>query len=180
MHVNPRGRSGSSWQRWADPALTVLAVELAVAIFVGAPLGLLAPGSGLVLPVLLIGLVITPVLYFSFTTLTTVGYGDVIPMHPLTRGLSNLEAVVGQLLPATLIARMVTLELAGRPPAAGAVRVPGFWDLQGDRMTAPRAGWVWVPGRWLTPPFRGAQWNPAHWGWADGWWSWIPGHWQKR
>jgi len=71
-------------------------------------------------------------------------------------------------------------ETVGRPPAAGAVRVPGFWDLQGDRMTAPRAGWVWVPGRWLTPPFRGAQWNPAHWGFADGWWSWIPGHWQKR
>jgi hypothetical protein len=35
-------------------------------------------------------------------------------MHPLTRGLSNLEAVIGQLFPATLIARMVTLELAGR------------------------------------------------------------------
>jgi hypothetical protein len=53
-------------------------------------------------------------IYFSFATLTTVGYGDVIPMHPLSRGLSNLEAVIGQLFPATVIARMVTLELAGR------------------------------------------------------------------
>jgi hypothetical protein len=59
--------------------------------------------------------VIAHVLYFSFTTLTSVGYGDVIPMHPLTRGLSNLEAVIGQLFPATLIARMVTLHLTGRP-----------------------------------------------------------------
>jgi voltage-gated potassium channel Kch len=53
-------------------------------------------------------------LYFSFVTLTTAGYGDVIPMHPLTRGLSTLEAVIGQLFPATLIARVVTLGLTGR------------------------------------------------------------------
>jgi hypothetical protein len=59
--------------------------------------------------------VIAHVLYFSFATLTSVGYGDVSPMHPLTRGLSNLEAVIGQLFPATVIARMVTLELAGWP-----------------------------------------------------------------
>jgi voltage-gated potassium channel Kch len=58
--------------------------------------------------------VIAHALYFSFVTLTTAGYGDVTPLHPLTRGLSNLEAVIGQLFPATLIARMVTLELAGR------------------------------------------------------------------
>ena len=233
MHTNARDRSGSWQQRWADPALTVLAIELAVAIFILAPLGVLAPRSGPVLPLLLIAFVATPVLfaavlvastngaamaavfvaialivtgmvfglhrpsvlvtylhtigalimgcaliwvvaravfapgrvtyhrlvgtlllylmigatfaglygtlgllvhhafrgmppredgpaviahalYFSFVTLTTAGYGDVVPTHPLTRGLSNLEAVIGQLFPATLIARMVTLELAGR------------------------------------------------------------------
>jgi hypothetical protein len=58
--------------------------------------------------------VIAHALYFSFVTLTTAGYGDVIPLHPLTRGLANLEAVIGQLFPATIIARMVTLELAHR------------------------------------------------------------------
>ena len=233
MNANARVRSGSWQQRWADPALTVLAIELAVAIFIIAPLGVLAPRSGLVLPLLLTALVLAPallaavlvvsdsgtaraavlvaialivagivvgvhrpsvlvtylhmigalimggaliwvvaravfapgrvtyhrlvgtlllylmigatfaglygtlgllvphpfrgmppredgpavvahVLYFSFVTLTSVGYGDVIPMHPLTRGLSNLEAVIGQLFPATLIARMVTLHLTGR------------------------------------------------------------------
>jgi NADH:ubiquinone oxidoreductase subunit K len=232
MNANASVRAGSWQQRWADPALTVLAVELAVAIFIIAPLGVLAPRSGLVLPLLLTALVLTPallaavlvasdngtaraavfvaivlivsgivvglhrpsvlvtylhmigalimgcaliwvvahavfapgrvtyhrivgtlllylmigatfaglygtlgllvphpfrgmpyredgpavvahVLYFSFATLTSVGYGDVIPMHPLTRGLSNLEAVIGQLFPATLIARMVTLHLSG-------------------------------------------------------------------
>jgi len=233
MPTNAGDRSGSLQERWADPALTVLAIDLALAIFVIAPLGVLAPGSGPVLPLLLIAFVVTPVLlasvlvastngaamaavfvaialivtgivfgihrpsvlvtylhtigalimgcaliwvvaravfapgrvtyhrivgtfllylmigatfaglygtlgllvphafkgmppredgpaiiahalYFSFVTFTTAGYGDVVPMHPLTRGLSNLEAVIGQLFPATLIARMVTLELAGR------------------------------------------------------------------
>ena len=50
-------------------------------------------------------------IYFSFVTLTTVGYGDIVPVHPYARGLANLEAVIGQLYPATLLARLVTLEL---------------------------------------------------------------------
>lgn len=52
--------------------------------------------------------------YLSFATLTTTGYGDLVPLHPLARSLCNLEAVVGQLYPATLLARLVTLELRGR------------------------------------------------------------------
>jgi Ion channel len=63
--------------------------------------------------------VIEHVLYFSFTTLTSTGFGDVVPMHPLTRGLANLESVIGQLFPAVVIARMVTLELASRRRANG-------------------------------------------------------------
>jgi Ion channel len=53
-------------------------------------------------------------LYFSFTTLTTVGYGDVVPVHPFARSIANLEAIVGQLYPATLLARVVTLEITGQ------------------------------------------------------------------
>ena len=53
-------------------------------------------------------------IYFSFVTLTTIGYGDVVPLHPYARGLANVEAIIGQLYPATLLARLVTLELAVR------------------------------------------------------------------
>ncbi len=53
-------------------------------------------------------------LYFSFTTLTTLGYGDITPVHPLARNLADLEAVIGQLYPATLLARLVSLELEHR------------------------------------------------------------------
>jgi hypothetical protein len=53
-------------------------------------------------------------IYFSFVTLTSVGYGDIVPLHPVVRGISNVEAIIGQLYPATLLARLVTLELEHR------------------------------------------------------------------
>lgn len=50
-------------------------------------------------------------IYFSFTTLTTVGYGDITPLSPIARSLAMLEAVTGQLFPAILIARLVSMEI---------------------------------------------------------------------
>jgi hypothetical protein len=49
--------------------------------------------------------------YFSFVTLTTVGYGDVTAVHPFARSLVTLEALIGQLFPAILLARLVSMEL---------------------------------------------------------------------
>ena len=49
-------------------------------------------------------------LYYSFTTLTTMGYGDITPVHPLARSLANFESLFGQLYPAILIARLVSME----------------------------------------------------------------------
>jgi len=53
-------------------------------------------------------------LYFSFTTLTTAGFGDIAPLHPFARSLASLESVIGMLYPATLLARLVSLELEHR------------------------------------------------------------------
>ncbi|MGK7913934.1 MAG: potassium channel family protein, partial [Prochloraceae cyanobacterium] len=50
--------------------------------------------------------------YFSFTTLTTLGYGDISPVSDLARTLANLEAVVGVMYPAIYIARVVGLYTA--------------------------------------------------------------------
>jgi hypothetical protein len=50
-------------------------------------------------------------LYFSLSTLTTVGYGDIIAVSPIARSLANLESLIGQLFPAVLLARLVSMEL---------------------------------------------------------------------
>ena len=52
------------------------------------------------------------IFYFSFTTLTTLGYGDITPISDLARTLANLEAVVGTMYPAIYIARLVSLYTA--------------------------------------------------------------------
>jgi ion channel len=53
-------------------------------------------------------------LYFSLTTLTTTGYGDIVAVDPFAPSLANLEAVLGQFYLAITVARIVTLELADR------------------------------------------------------------------
>lgn len=49
--------------------------------------------------------------YYSFVTLTTLGYGDVIPVSVAARTLALTEAVIGQLFLAILIARLVSLSI---------------------------------------------------------------------
>ena len=56
----------------------------------------------------------TTMLYFSLITLTTIGYGDIVPVSAFARSLTTLEAVTGQLYLVTTVARLVTLELENR------------------------------------------------------------------
>ena len=53
-------------------------------------------------------------LYFSLTTLTTTGYGDIVAIDPFARNLANFESVLGQFYLAITVARLVTLELDDR------------------------------------------------------------------
>ena len=52
--------------------------------------------------------------YFSIVTLTTLGYGDITAIHPVARSVVMIEALLGQLYPAILIARLVTLQMEAR------------------------------------------------------------------
>lgn len=52
--------------------------------------------------------------YFSFVTITTVGYGDIIPVTPVARAFSNLEAVVGQLYLVILVSWLVGMYVSAR------------------------------------------------------------------
>ncbi len=54
--------------------------------------------------------------YYSFVTLTTLGYGDVVPMTAQARSLSILEAITGIMYVAVLIAHLVSLNSAGKSP----------------------------------------------------------------
>jgi hypothetical protein len=51
---------------------------------------------------------LTSAIYFSFVTLATLGYGDLVPKSELARGLAVLEAVAGQLYIAVMLARLVS------------------------------------------------------------------------
>jgi voltage-gated potassium channel Kch len=50
--------------------------------------------------------------YFSFVTITTVGYGDIYPVSPLARATAATEALLGQLYLVVLVARLVGLHTA--------------------------------------------------------------------
>ena len=49
--------------------------------------------------------------YYSFVTLTTLGYGDITPVTSAARQMAILEGLIGQLFPAILLARLVSLEI---------------------------------------------------------------------
>ncbi|MVN78861.1 hypothetical protein GO988_21225 [Hymenobacter sp. HMF4947] len=91
--------------------------QLLGAVVVYLNLALLFMGAFIVLSEIWPGAFTTPthdhphpgeLLYFSLTTLTSTGYGDILPVHPLARSLANLEAVIGQLFLAILLARLVS------------------------------------------------------------------------
>ena len=51
-------------------------------------------------------------IYFSFVTLTTLGYGDISPVSSLARSLTITEALIGQVFLAVVIARLVGLQIS--------------------------------------------------------------------
>ena len=68
-----------------------------------------APGSSARFP-------LSTALYYSFVTLATLGYGDVVPRTEIARGVAVLEAVGGQLFIAVTIARLVGAQLQAPGP----------------------------------------------------------------
>jgi voltage-gated potassium channel Kch len=66
-------------------------------------------------------------LFFSYTTLTTVGYGNLVPAEHLGQTFAVLEALLGQIFLVTLVARLVSLWGQARP-GAGARRTKRAGD----------------------------------------------------
>jgi voltage-gated potassium channel len=55
-------------------------------------------------------------LYFSFVTLTTLGYGDITPIGATARALSTIEAVIGQFYMAILVAGLISIFVNRKKP----------------------------------------------------------------
>lgn len=53
-------------------------------------------------------------LYFSFVTMTTLGYGDLLPISATARALAYMQAVFGQFYIAVLVAGLVSAYISGR------------------------------------------------------------------
>jgi hypothetical protein len=56
-------------------------------------------------------------LFFSFTTITTTGYGNLVPASPLGQSLAVVEAIFGQIYLVIIVARLVSLWGQARPRA---------------------------------------------------------------
>jgi voltage-gated potassium channel len=54
--------------------------------------------------------------YYSFTTLTTIGYGDITPLSLQARYVAVIEGITGQFYIAVLVARLVSLQMMGTTP----------------------------------------------------------------
>lgn len=67
--------------------------------------------------------------YFSFSTLTTLGYGDFVTIEPSGRAIAMIEAITGQIFLATLVARLVA---AFRPASPAAQRTGAGDDQPAD------------------------------------------------
>lgn len=96
----------------------IIAASIVVYMFLGliwaglySILELLQPGS-FTISGAVAGPTSRPFAYFSYTTLTTLGYGDIAPLSGSARALSTLEALIGQIYLAVLIARLVGIYAA--------------------------------------------------------------------
>ena len=72
----------------------------------------LTPGAFLFPETVPANAMLQQLLYFSLVTLTTVGYGDISPQSPFAQALANLEAILGQIYLAVLVARLVGIQVA--------------------------------------------------------------------
>jgi hypothetical protein len=63
------------------------------------------------------------------------------------------------------------VEVGPQPPGPDYVWAAGYWNWNG-------AAWIWAPGGWVLPPFRGAVWLGGRWGYRGGRAYWARGRWR--
>ena len=76
---------------------------------------------------------LSPFLYYSLTSLTTLGLGDITPVNAFARSLTVLEALLGQLFPAVILARILTLYTDDRHQENARSEQPPLSETELDR-----------------------------------------------
>ena len=77
-------------------------------------LNAVSPGSFNGISMVSDGTTLSDFVYYSFVTLTSLGYGDITPVTPIARALSYLEAIIGQFYIAVLVATLVGIHVSRR------------------------------------------------------------------
>jgi hypothetical protein len=77
-------------------------------------INMVIPGSFHGLTPSTVGNQLLELVYYSFVTMTTLGYGDLTPVKPLARTVAYLQAIVGQFYVAVLVAWLVGMYLSGK------------------------------------------------------------------
>lgn len=95
-------------------------------------LSMLMPGCFAVNNASLAGVRTPDLMYFSFVTLATLGYGDITPVARSARALAQLEALAGTLYMAVSMARLVSLA-GGRAQAMAAMDADVRAPTEGQR-----------------------------------------------
>ena len=75
----------------------------------------------------------TVLIYFSFVTLTTVGYGDITPVTLQARYAAIAEGIMGVFYIAILVARLVAMQLSGPTTYHGENQAPAFHDDKSNK-----------------------------------------------
>lgn len=96
-----------------------------------------------------------------------------------------LTMAAGILLSASAVAGAQVVVRIGPPPPRPVEVVPvrpvghpdWVWHAGFHRWDGQR--YVWVPGSYVAPPYRGARWVPGHWANRRGGWVFIDGHWRR-
>ncbi len=112
---------------FGHPSVTAATISGTICVYIFLGVGwalafetvfLLDPGAFGGLELRLAGERSTEFFYFSFTTISTIGYGDLVPLSEAARSLAVTEGIVGQLYLVVLVARFVGLHAQPRPVPA--------------------------------------------------------------
>jgi hypothetical protein len=96
---------------------------------------------------------------------------------------NTMLAVAGGLILSTSLAAGAQTVIRVGPPPPRVIVVPASphrgWVWQPGYYRYGGGQYIWVGGRWVSPPYGGAIWVPGMWRGGPNGYVWIAGHWRR-